>query len=63
MPLEADEDSAAPPARATVLSAAENVPTVRTCAVLVESASTRKSAGRVDAVVPVAGIPIPSKVC
>src|SRR5207247_9801278 len=59
MPLAAVVDRLAPPARAVVVPAAENVPTVRTAV----GASTRKSAGRVEAVVAVAGMPMPSKFC
>src|SRR6266436_1788388 len=59
MPLAADVDRLAPPARAVVVPAAAYVPTVRTAV----SASALKSAGRVEAVVAVAGIPIPSKFC
>src|SRR6266516_422477 len=58
MPFAADVDRFAPPARAVVVPAAENVPTVRTTV----WASALKSVGRFDGVVEVAGIPIPSKV-
>ena len=52
----------APPARAVVVTAAPNDPTLRTSAAVdVAVLSTRKSAGSVDAVVAVAGTPMPSK--
>jgi len=57
MPLAAVVDKFAPPARGVVVPAAEKVPTVRT----VVSASALKSVGRVEAVVAVAGTPMPSK--
>ena len=59
MPLAADVDKLAPPALAVVVPAEVKVPTVRTAA----SASARKSVGRVEAVVAVAGTPMPSKFC
>lgn len=57
MPLAAVVDKLLPPARAVVVPAAANVPTVRTNV----RASALKSAGKVEAVVAVAGMPIPSK--
>jgi L-2-hydroxyglutarate oxidase LhgO len=59
MPLAALLARLAPPARAVVVPAAENIPTVRT----VVSASALKSAGKVEDVVVVAGMPIESKTC
>ena len=59
MPLAAFVARLAPPARAVIVPAAENVPTVRT----VVSASALKSAGKVEEVVAVAGMPIASKLC
>ena len=59
MPLAADVDKLAPPALAVVVPAAAKVPTVRT----VVRASVLKSVGKVEAVVAVAGIPMPSKFC
>src|SRR5438094_3675513 len=59
MPLAAVVDRFAPPARAVVVSAAANVPTVRT----VEEMSTLKSTGSVEEDVALLGMPIPSKVC
>src|SRR5437016_7673035 len=59
MPFAADVDRFAPPARAVVVPAPANVPTVLT----VDCASALKSIGSVDDDVEVAGIPIPSKFC
>jgi hypothetical protein len=59
MPFAAVDDRLAPPARGVVEPAAANDPTVRT----VDGLSARKSAGSVEGVVAVAGIPIPSKSC
>jgi hypothetical protein len=57
MPLAAEVDKLAPPALAVVVPAPAKVPTVRTAV----SASALKSVGRLEAVVAVAGIPMPSK--
>src|SRR5712664_2143585 len=59
MPLAAFVARSAPAARAVVVPAAENVPTVRT----VVSASALKSVGKVEGVVAVAGTPMASKFC
>src|SRR5262249_38925139 len=59
MPFAADDDRFAPPARAVVVPADANEPTVRTA----DGLSALKSVGRVEGVVAVAGIPIPSKFC
>src|SRR3954463_7105842 len=59
MPFAAVADRLAPPARAALLAAAPNVPTVLTLL----SASTRKSAGKLLGEAAVAGIPIPSNAC
>src|SRR5512140_2376435 len=59
MPLAAEVERVAPPARAALLRAVAKLPTVRTVAGL----STRKSAGSAEAVLVVAGIPMPSKFC